>query len=138
MGRGGQEGRGSLARDGAIVSYGKGDGPACFYVLDARTVVGNCAMWWCPNGQGYTCRIDEAGLYTADDVKSMRETDVPIHRDEVAKFVVQHVRLDHMRQAGLLDEFEKAKAAREKAESEREAEEKRERRRARTRGEQDI
>jgi hypothetical protein len=54
--------------------------------------------------------------YTADDVKSMRETDVPIHRDEVAKLVIQHARLDHMRQAGLLDGYEKAKAERERAE----------------------
>jgi hypothetical protein len=97
------------------MSYGE-VGEACFYVLDARTVVGNCAMWWCPDGKGYTCSIDKAGLYTADDVKGMRETDVPIHRDEVAKFVIQHVRLDHMRQAGLLDGYEKAKVERERAE----------------------
>jgi hypothetical protein len=109
------------------VSYGKGDGPACYYVLDARTVVGNCAMWWYPDGKGYTCNIDEAGLYTADDVAGMRETDVPIHRDDVAKLVVRHVRLDHMYQAGLLSEFEKAKAEREKVDAEREAAEKRER-----------
>jgi hypothetical protein len=97
------------------MSYGE-VGEACFYVLDARTVVGNCAMWWCPDGKGYTCELDKAGLYTADDVRGMRETDVPIHRDEVAKLVIQHVRLDHMRQAGLLDGYEKAKAERERAE----------------------
>jgi hypothetical protein len=97
------------------MSYGK-VGEACYYVLDARTVVGNCAMWWCPKGNGYTCEIDKAGLYTADDVAGMREADVPIHRDEVTKLVIQHVRLDHMRQAGLLDGYEKARADRERVE----------------------
>jgi hypothetical protein len=96
------------------MAYGSDGGDPCFYVLDARTVVGNCAMWWCPQGQGYTCNIDEAGLYTAKDVEGMRETDVPIHRDEVQQLIVRHVRLDHMRQCGLLDEFEKRKAERER------------------------
>lgn len=36
---------------------------AKFYVLDARSVVGNCALWWRPKGQGYTCELDEAGVY---------------------------------------------------------------------------
>jgi hypothetical protein len=81
-------------------------GEACFYVLDARSVVGNCAMWWCPDGQGYTCDIAKAGLYTARRCAGMRETDIPVHRDVVAELTVKHVRLDHLRQAGALDAFD--------------------------------
>lgn len=76
---------------------------ACFYVLDARTVVGNCAMWWCPDGKGYTCDIGKAGLYTEKRCKGMRETDIPVHRDLVARLTIQHVRLDDLRQNGALD-----------------------------------
>jgi hypothetical protein len=79
---------------------------ACFYVLDARTVVGNCAMWWCPDGKGYTCDITQAGLYTKERCASMRETDVPVHRDVVARLTIQHVRVDHLRQAGVLDAYD--------------------------------
>lgn len=67
-------------------------------------------MWWCPNGQGYTCNIDEAGLYTEADVKKMRESDIPIHRDVVHSMVIKHVRLDHLRQRGHLDAYDKAQA----------------------------
>ncbi len=110
------------------MSYGKDGDEACFYVLDARTVVGNCAMWWCPDGKGYTCNIDEAGLYTAKDVERMRETDIPVHRDVVERLIVRHVKIEHIRQAGLLDAYDKHKA-------ERVEEEKRARRRARRHGE---
>ncbi len=81
---------------------------ACFYVLDARTVVGNCAMWWCPNSQGYTCELGKAGLYTAKQCEDMRSTDIKVHRDVVARLTLQHVRVDHLRQAGVLDEFDAA------------------------------
>jgi hypothetical protein len=94
------------------------DADACFYVLDARTVVGNCAMWWCPNGQGYTCDITKAGLYTAKRCAGMRETDVPVHRDIVTGLIVQHVLVDHLRQAGALDAFDnRAKPAKRRGKS---------------------
>jgi hypothetical protein len=89
----------------------EGDDVACFYVLDARTVVGNCAMWWCPDGKGYTCDIGKAGLYTMGRCKGMRETDIPVHRDVVAGIVLQHVMLDHLRQAGALEAFDRARVS---------------------------
>lgn len=87
------------------------DDVACYYVLDARTVVGNCAMWWCPDSQGYTCEIGKAGLYSKRDCAEMRETDIPVHRDVVARLTLQHVRLDHLRQAGVLDAFDRRSKA---------------------------
>ena len=69
-----------------------------FYVLDTRAKVGNCAMWWRPNGQGYCCNLDEAGLYTFVQTKDMRDTDVPVARDLAERLAIRHVRFDHLRQ----------------------------------------
>lgn len=71
---------------------------ADYYIIDTRTVVGNCALWWCPDGKGYTCNLDDAGLYTRQQAKSHRETDVAVHREVAERLVVRHVRLDHLRQ----------------------------------------
>lgn len=86
---------------------------ACYYVLDVRSVVGNCACWWRPDGKGYTCDIDDAGLYTLAYAKGLRETDIPIHRDVAQRLVISHVRLDDLRQAGLLDAYEAARTKQE-------------------------
>lgn len=50
------------------------DGERLYYVQDTRSVVGNCALWWRENGAGYTCAIDEAGLYRKDH-RTWRDTD---------------------------------------------------------------
>lgn len=63
-----------------------------FYILDSRTVVGNCGLWWRVNREGYTCDIDEAGIYPTKP--SDRETDIAIPVEEVEKLVVRHVRVD--------------------------------------------
>lgn len=67
---------------------------AMYYVLDSRTYVGNCGSWWAPNGAGYVCCIDDAGLYTGKECKAMRGSDVPWPRDYVLANVVRHVRVD--------------------------------------------
>lgn len=69
-----------------------------YYILDARTVVGNCAMFWCPGGKGYTCDLAEAGLYSKEEASSHRDTDVPVPQALAEGLVVRHVRLDHLRQ----------------------------------------
>ncbi len=68
---------------------------ALYYVQDARQVVGNCGSWWAPNGNGYVCSIDEAGKYTGERVKSMRETDVPWPVEYVEARTVRHCRVDN-------------------------------------------
>ena len=71
------------------------DDDACWYILDTRQVVGNCALWWGPDGNGYTCEIDKAGLYTrASAFSGRRSTDVPVHRDVVKAHSVTHVRVE--------------------------------------------
>ena len=69
-----------------------------YYIMDGRSVVGNCALWWCPNGQGYTCDLDKAGLYTYDEANSHRDTDIPVPATLAKSLVVNHVRRDHVRQ----------------------------------------
>ncbi len=71
------------------------DPAALYYVQDARQVVGNCGSWWAPNGAGYVCSLDDAGKYTGDEVKSLRETDVPWPIAHVEKHLVRHARVDN-------------------------------------------
>lgn len=37
-----------------------------YYVQNKRQFVGNSVMWWRTNGCGYTCEIDDAGIYRGD------------------------------------------------------------------------
>lgn len=69
-----------------------------YYVQDSRQIVGNCMLWWCPDRRGYTTQIDEAGLYTADEVASMRDTDIGWPKELIESCIVKHVRRDHVRQ----------------------------------------
>ena len=68
-----------------------------YYVQDERQYVGNCMLWWCPDGKGYTTQIDEAGLFTAKEVRGMRESEVGWPKEYVEAHIVQHVRRDNMR-----------------------------------------
>lgn len=71
-----------------------------FYILDARTIVGNCALWWRPNGAGYTTQLEEAGLYEEADAKNgRRETDIAVPEEIAKKCAVTHVRMERLRDA---------------------------------------
>lgn len=74
---------------------------ADYYILDARSCVGNCALWWRPNGGGYTCELDDAGLYTLDDASSNSEHHIPIHRSIAERLAVRHVRWEPLHRAGV-------------------------------------
>ncbi len=52
------------------------DPDAIYLIQDGRSYVGNDVSWWAPNSNGYTCQIDEAGLYTEDFCRRLRSTDV--------------------------------------------------------------
>ena len=47
-----------------------------FYVQDNRQYVGNCVLWWCPEGAGYTCHLKNAGLWTASMRPFPRKSDI--------------------------------------------------------------
>lgn len=72
-------------------------GEQLYYLLDCRQVVGNCALWWRPNGGGYTCNLSEAGLYTKQEAFGHRETDIPIAREVAESCAISHVRQSDMR-----------------------------------------
>ena len=67
-----------------------------YYILDTREVVGNCAVWWCPDGSGYTCDLEEAGLYTLEEASCHRNTDIPVPREKARQVAVTHVRSDRL------------------------------------------
>ena len=66
------------------------------YILDTRQIVGNCALWWAPDGKGYTCEIDKAGLYDAGYAN--RNTDVEIPEEIAKSCTVSHVRVERLRE----------------------------------------
>jgi len=68
-----------------------------YYLLDARTPVGNCALWWRPDGKGYTCNLSDAGLYAETDAYAHRDTDIPIPQAVAEQAVNLHVDYDAMR-----------------------------------------
>lgn len=74
--------------------------PHLFYIQDTRQVVGNCPMWWGPNGSGYVTRLDEAGRYTEQEAvhqNRTRETDVPWPCAEIDALARKTVDCQHMR-----------------------------------------
>ena len=77
------------------------EGQSLYYLLDTRQVVGNCALWWRPNGKGYTCQLTEAGLYTEEQAFSHRDTDVPVEREIAERLAISHVRTEALAEAGV-------------------------------------
>lgn len=74
--------------------------PNLFYIQDTRQVVGNCPVWWGPNGGGYVTRLDEAGRYTEQEAVSQnrtRETDIPWACAEIDALARKTVDCQHMR-----------------------------------------
>jgi hypothetical protein len=68
-----------------------------YYIQDTRQVVGNCVLWWCSKGAGYTCDISEAGCFTEEEIKGRRDTDVPWPCEEIDALTVKHVRAETLR-----------------------------------------
>lgn len=69
-------------------------GEQMYYLLDARSCVGNCASWWAPGGKGYVCDLRDAGKFTKEEAYSHRETDVPVPCEVADRAAVHHVRVD--------------------------------------------
>jgi hypothetical protein len=68
-----------------------------YYIIDTRTIVGNCALFWCPKGNGYTTQLEEAGLFTKEETHSHRETDLAVPEAWLRQHAVSHVRVDRLR-----------------------------------------
>ncbi len=77
-----------------------------YYILDTRTIVGNCAMFWRGNSTGYTTDLKDAGRYSEEfAAQRNRPTDVGIPCDEVEKLAVLYVRRDTEEFAALQNRF---------------------------------
>jgi len=76
-----------------------------FYLIDSRSVVGNCSLFWRTNSQGYTCDLGDAQKYaeTARDIE--RDSDgkhIAVPCDLVDAAAIRHVRqerIDEIREA---------------------------------------
>lgn len=68
-----------------------------YYLVDLRGTVGNCASLWRAGGKGYTCDVNDAGLFTEEQALSHRETDLPVPAELVEHLAIRHVRIDHIR-----------------------------------------
>lgn len=69
-----------------------------YYVLDSRSVSGNSAVWWRPDGAGYTCDLGDAGLYE-DSWMPPRKTDIMVPQELAERLAARHVNLDRLRTA---------------------------------------
>lgn len=70
-----------------------------YLILDTRSTVGNCALWWGPDRSGYVCSIDEAGRYTkaeAERQAASRSTDVAVPLARAEQLAIRHVRRDSL------------------------------------------
>ena len=66
-------------------------------IMDTRQIVGNCALFWGPDGAGYTCELADAGRYTEAEAKSQaaeRSTDVAVPLEVAERHSRTHVRVD--------------------------------------------
>ena len=72
--------------------------PKQYVILDTRQIVGNCAMFWRPDGAGYTCDLSDAGLY--DKTEGRRETDIYVPIEVARSMAVIHVRVEPLKRAG--------------------------------------
>ena len=62
-----------------------------FYIQDTRSFVGDSALWWRPEGKGYTVNLDEAGTYTAAQCRGNRDTDRPVPVEIAMSVASTHV-----------------------------------------------
>jgi hypothetical protein len=75
-----------------------------YYIEDARQVVGNCVLWWGKDRAGYTCTLDDAGVYTGREAAGIiglrsERTDHAWPEAFILERVVRHVRVEPLNHA---------------------------------------
>lgn len=71
-----------------------------YYIQDTRFFVGNAVMWWRPKGAGYTCDIEDAGIYSEEKallIAANRDTDVPWPVEDVRPLIKGYVDMQQLR-----------------------------------------
>ncbi|APU89025.1 hypothetical protein Rctr197k_274 [Virus Rctr197k] len=75
---------------------------AAYLIQDTRSFVGNSALFWRSNGQGYTCDLDQAGHYTKEEAERQersRPTDKAVPLTVALKVAERHVPSDALHRA---------------------------------------
>lgn len=91
-----------------VDGFGKPIDEAETYVVqDARSVVGNCALWWAKDHCGYTCELDRAHIFTGWEVKD-RVSEIGTAMSGASfiawpwtfanKHAIKHVRIERLRE----------------------------------------
>jgi hypothetical protein len=70
-----------------------------YYIQDTRSYVGNDCLWWCPNGNGYTTNLSDAGIYDRQHAKSYRETDHAWPVEEIEPLTYRTVDMQKLRRS---------------------------------------
>lgn len=83
--------------EGVLNAAGLAPAEKRYYILDTRQVVGNCALFWRPEGMGYTTNLKEAGLFSKDEMRNVRPTDIFIEPAAARACAVTHVSLERLR-----------------------------------------
>ena len=68
-----------------------------YYIIDSRNPIGNCALFWRPEGAGYTTDLNDAGLY--DKGYSSRESDIEVPENIAKECAITHVEIGKLREA---------------------------------------
>lgn len=67
-----------------------------YVLVDLRSIVGNCVMFWEKGCSGYTCDLDKAHVFNEQEAFSQHRTrphvDQPIPLRVAREFAVTHVR----------------------------------------------
>lgn len=69
-----------------------------YYMQDTRSHVGNSMMWWARGGQGYTCDIRKAMVFSREAAEGrhrMRSTDRPWPKPYVDARISHHIDFQH-------------------------------------------
>lgn len=79
-----------------------------FYIQDSRSYCGNSALWWRPNGGGYTTNLNEAwrvGRERAESICRCRDTDKMWPCDQVDALAQTHFDSQNFTQLKAVAEF---------------------------------
>lgn len=74
---------------------------AVYLIQDSRQYVGNDVLWWRPNSDGYTCQIEEAGLYDEAFVRNRRATDKVYRAADIYPLATRVVDVQRIHSAGV-------------------------------------
>lgn len=70
-----------------------------YYMQDSRSYVGNDALWWAEDGNGYTTDVSWAEIFTKERAMrqhNQRETDIPWPKDYIDSITRPAVAFQYM------------------------------------------